>query len=426
MKTYKINFLILMILVSSIGIFNSCEKQKIFPVADSPVGELHNIMDHYYLWNDSFPNVDAGDYSNPQDLLEALRYTPRDKWSYISTKAEQSQFYDEGTYVGHGFSYAFDSNNKMRISYVFQTSSFYNAGITRGWIVNKINGTPVDINSNISSLLGSSDIGITNNFEFESLAGEIVTQSFSKELITMNTVLHKSVISVDTKKVGYLVFESFINPSIDELTSAFSYFQAQNITDLVIDLRYNGGGLMSVVEHLASLIIPDRLNNQLFLTYIHNNDLTSENYSYNFELNSNSLRFEKVYFITTKGSASASEAIINGLDPYLDIFIVGDDTYGKPVGMYSFESNLSDYLYVPITFKIINSAGYGEYYDGLEANAYADDDLTRDFGDPDESSLAEALYHIRYGSFSSKKSKSTIKRQPVREIRTLKDELNAF
>ncbi|OFX21564.1 MAG: hypothetical protein A2041_01250 [Bacteroidetes bacterium GWA2_31_9b] len=426
MKTFKTNYLILMIIISSVLTFNSCEREKIFPEADNSVEELYNIMDYYYLWNDSLPTVDVEDYSKPEDLLEALRYTPRDKWSYISTKQEESQYYDEGTYTGHGFSYSADMDGKIRISYLFESSSLNDAGIKRGWIINKINGTPIDENSDVSSLLGASTIGVTNSFEFESPAGTILNQSFSKELITINTVLHKSVITVDTKKVGYLVFESFINPSIDELTDAFIYFKAENVTDLIVDLRYNGGGLMSVVEHLASLIIPDRLNNQLFLTYIHNHDLTSENFSYNFKLSSYSLGLEKVYFIATNGSASASEAIINGLDPYLDILIIGDDSYGKPVGMYSFESNVSDYVYVPITFKIINSAGYGEYYDGLTADAYADDDLTHDFGDVNESSLAEALYHIRNGSFSSKKSKLTIKRQPKKEIRTPKDELGAY
>lgn len=415
-----------MILISSVLSFNSCDREKLFPAAKNSVEELYNIMDYYYLWNDSLPSINVNDYSNPEDLLEALRYTPRDKWSYISTKQEESQYYDEGTYTGHGFSYSADNDGKIRISYLFQSSSLIDVGIKRGWIINKINGTSIDENSDISSLLGESTIGITNSFEFESPTGVIVNQSFSKEIITINTVLHKSVITVDAKKVGYLVFESFINPSIDELTDAFIYFKAENVTDLIVDLRYNGGGLMSVVEHLASLIIPDRLNNQLFLTYIHNNDLTSENFSYNFKLSSNSLGLESVYFIATNGSASASEAIINGLDPYIDVLIVGDDTYGKPVGMYSFESNVSDYVYVPITFKIINSTGYGEYYDGLTADAYADDDLTHDFGDVNESSLAEALYHVKNGSFSSKKSKFTIKRQPKKVIRSLKDELGAY
>lgn len=422
---HKFKFLIPGVLVLFLTI-NSCEREDIFPTADNPIEEFVNIMDYWYFWNDSLPVINLTEYSDPKALLEDIMYTPRDKWSYISTKQEESEYYDEGTYIGHGFGYAPDPDGKIRISFVFKSSDLYTDGIVRGWKINKINGTQVDENSDISNLLGSSTIGVSNTFEFESPTGTILTRTFSKKQQTINTILHKSVITAGTKKVGYFVFESFINPSEAELATAFAFFKTEGVNELIVDLRYNGGGLMEIANYLAGLIIPDRLNGELFLTYLHNNDRRSQNGSYKFKINSNSLKLEKVYFITTNGSASASEAIINGLDPYLDVYLVGDDSYGKPVGMYAFESKLSDYVYVPITFKIINSEGIGDYYEGLEADAYADDDVTHNFGDPAESSLAEALYHIEFGSFSVKKSKSEIKRLPKKSIRTVKEQLGAY
>jgi carboxyl-terminal processing protease len=421
---HKLKFLILGVFAIIISI-NSCEKEYIFSSADNPIEEFAEFIKYWYFWNDSLPKVNLTNYSNPEDLLEDIRYS-KDKWSYISTKQEENEYYNEGTYIGHGFAYAADNDGKVRISYVFQSSDLANDAITRGWKINKINGTSVDENSNISDLLGSSDIGVSNTFEFESPAAAILTRTYSKKEITINTVLYRSVITVGAKKVGYIVFESFINPSKTELNNAFTYFKSQGVTELIVDLRYNGGGLMDIANHLAGLIIPDRLNDDLFLKYIHNKDRTSQNGSYKFKVNSNSLKLERVYFITTNGSASASEALINGLKPYLEVYMVGDNSYGKPVGMYSFESRLSDYVYVPITFKIVNSEGIGDYYEGLSADAFADDDVTHDFGDIQESSLAEALNHIQYGSFTGKKSINTIKRMPKKRIRTLREELGAY
>lgn len=420
MKILVFGLLTLMITI------HSCERDYIFPSADNPIEEFVNIMDYWYFWNDSLPTINLKNYSNPEDLLEDIRYKPKDKWSYISTKQEEDEYYNEGVYIGHGFGYAVDNDGKIRISYLFQSSDLVNDGVTRGWKINKINGTAIDQNSNISSLLGASSLGVSNTFELESPESLVITKTYAKEEVTINTVLHKSVIDVGLKKVGYLVFESFINPSKTELSSAFTYFKSQEVSELIIDLRYNGGGLMDIANYLAGLIIPNRLDNELFLKYIHNKNRTSENGSYKFNVNANSLKLERVYFITSNGSASASEALINGLIPYLEVYMVGDDSYGKPVGMYSFRSKLSDYVYVPITFKIVNSDGEGDYYDGLPADAYAADDITHNFGDINESSLAEALYHIQYGSFSGKKLKEGIKRMPKKPMRSIRDELDAY
>jgi len=425
MKSNKLKLILASVWVVGSIIISSCEKEKIYSPNYNTVQELYSLMNEWYLWKDSISDVNPEGYEDVDKLLNAMRYSPRDKWSYISTVDEYAQYYEEGTYIGYGFGHSVDSEGNVRVTFVFEDSDLKDYGITRAWKINKINGVSIDENSNIAAMLGSEDIGVQNTIEFESPTGTIVSKTISKKLITMNTVSNQQVITSGSDKIGYFVFKSFIGPSIDELTETFSEFKSQRVNELVVDLRYNGGGRMDVVTYLAGLIIPDNLNGELFLKYEHNIDRSDQNSEYLFELETGSLKLDNVYFITGKGSASASEAIINGLDPYLNVYIVGDDTYGKPVGMYSFESRVSDLVYVPISFRLVNSDDFGGYYNGLKADSYVDDDLYSDFG-PDEAILKEVLYHIENGSFPSTKSSNDIFRKPIKEIRNLKDELGSI
>ncbi len=425
MKNKIYNLSLVLALLIGLVFINSCEKDKIYPPGSDTVSELYSIMNQWYYWKDSIPDVDPDDYTNPNDLLEAMRYEPRDKWSYITTQEAHSQYYEEGTYVGYGFGYAPDSDGNIRITFLFDDSDLNDVGVQRAWIIKKINGNIVDENSNLSDLLGANEIGVSNTIEFESPTGVNVSETFMKKLVTINTVGYTSVIENGSNKVGYFVFKSFIGPSIAELNAAFGSFKTEGVNELVIDLRYNGGGKMDVVTHLAGLIIPDNVDGELFVKYVHNNDRSDMDEGVNFEKDLNSLGLNKVYFITSKGSASASEVIINGLDPHIDVYIVGDDTYGKPVGMYVFSSNVSNLVYVPISFKLVNALDYGGYYDGLEANSYVEDDISTNFG-IGEATLDEVLYHIENGSFSSTKSSYDIYRKPFKEIRNLKDEIGSI
>ncbi|HSH53362.1 MAG TPA: S41 family peptidase [Bacteroidales bacterium] len=417
-------FIWILMAILAISVY-SCEKEKIYS-DNQPTEEFYGLMDYWYFWKDSIPSVYSNDYSNAYDLLEAMRFQPKDRWSYITTQEAFNQYYQEGNYVGYGFGYAPDETGTIRITFLFADSDFAADGVTRGWMIKEINGVSVNQDSDLTELLGADEIGVSNHLVLESPDGDIVSRSYTKKLLAMNTVLYRNVITAGAKKIGYMVFKSFIEPSIAELDEAFNYFNTENVDELIVDLRYNGGGQMNVAMYLTGLIIPDELDNQLFLKYIHNNSRKDEDFSYKLAQEPNSVRLNKVYFITSKASASASEAIINGLIPYMDVYLIGDDTYGKPVGMYSFFSNVSNLAYVPVTFKIINANGDGEYYNGLQANSYADDDITKNFGNLNEACLEEALYHIENGSFSSIKSAAEIKRRFKIEYNNLKDEIGAI
>ncbi|HPV57934.1 MAG TPA: S41 family peptidase, partial [Tenuifilaceae bacterium] len=140
----------------------------------------------------------------------------------------------------------------------------------------------------------------------------------------------------------------------------------------------------------------------------HNDKLSRENSYITFNTENNSLQLNKVTFITTQGSASASELLINGLKPFLDVTLVGEKTHGKPVGMYTFTFNdpSIDWAFVPICFTMRNANNEGDYYDGIPVNINAADDITLPFGDVNEASLNAALLNI--GVTLPKSSKSLV------------------
>lgn len=403
----------------------SCEEEKIEKPDANSVEELQEILEAWYLWNDELPTIEPKNYDNPVELMNAVRYLPQDRWSYVTTIAEFEAYYESGAYVGYGYSQGFDVDGKLRVVYVFEDSPLQEYGVERGWIIQKINNEMITTSSDINALLGPDTPGLVTDFVFINPDGDLITASVAKREITMNTVLHTEIKEVGARKVGYLVFKSFIGPSIEELSEAFSTFKANNVDELILDLRYNGGGRMDVTSHLAGLIAPKSLEGEIFAQYEHNTMRESENSSYPFEISDTTLALDRLYVIATRNTASASEALINGLDPFIDVHVVGDNTYGKPVGMYVFYSEEDYYAYVPVTFRISNANGYGAYFEGLAASAYASDNIAVEFGSINEDCFATALGHIETGSFPSLKSSGEIFHLPKREYNSLKDEIGA-
>jgi hypothetical protein len=229
-------------------------------------------------------------------------------------------------------------------------------------------------------------------------------------------VLHKSVIASGGKKVGYIVFNQFFgSPSRTELQNAFSYFTGEGINELVVDLRYNPGGSTDTQDLLANLIAPASASNKVMYKYVFNSSLQKGNFplfkkktgadnasfseannTQNFSI-TGSLNLSRVFFIVTGSSASASELLINNLKPFMDVKLIGDTTYGKPVGF--FPVNVFDYAIYPISFKTVNSAGNADYYNGFAPDKVAPDGINKNWGDVTEPSLASALKYITTGSF---------------------------
>jgi len=191
-----------------------------------------------------------------------------------------------------------------------------------------------------------------------------------------------------------------VRPSEAALNEAFAALRAAGATELVLDLRYNGGGLVDIAVHLSSLIGGSRTSGQVLLNYVHNDRVGPVlNKTTRFTNPEQALNLSRLFVITTRGSASASELVINGLRPYMPVVVIGDTTYGKPVGQYGF--TFCDKVLAAVNFSVKNANLEGDYFDGIAPTCAASDDASHPLGDPAEGSFAEALTFIRTGACSA-------------------------
>jgi C-terminal processing protease CtpA/Prc len=383
--------------------FVQCKKEEVEPgdtFEEMARDQFYQLMQDWYLWYKEMPDVDVENYASAYELLEALRYLPVDVWSYITTKEEWDAFYEQGAYAGHGFGYTYDGNGKAWIIFVFRDSDMYPEGVERGWQILKINGSTIEPFTNITTYMNGTDAGTVDVFEFRRPDGSTVNVTSTRKEIVMNTVLHADTLHVGGEIVGHMVFKSFIEPSIEELDSVFSAFKAHGVTRLIVDLRYNGGGRVDVAVKLASLISGSDQAGNVFIKYTHN-DKQSATYdqSVYFDNESNALDISEVIIFTTRSTASASEIIINGLKPYMDVVTIGDNTYGKPVGMYAW-TYAEELVFVPVSFRTVNANDEGDYYNGLSPDSFVQDGYEYAFYDRNENYLKEAIYYISTSSFT--------------------------
>ncbi len=363
---------------------------------------VRQVLDEYYLWYHELPDASPSLYDSPEDYLEAVRFRPLDNsFSHIASAQVTTAFYSNSQFIGIGFSSRLLSPEEYRIAQVFPSSPASDAGLARGDYLLAVDGRPVPeliANGELNAALGPSEIGYTLELSWRSLTGMESSALVKKRPVTIPTVSQTAIFNVNGLPVGYVHFRNFVEPSIPALNAAFAELRRQGVVDLILDLRYNGGGLVSVAQHLASLIGGLRTNMRVFVDYIHNDKQTARNRQVRFELPAEAMSAPRVVIITSPSSASASELVINGLDPFIPVTLVGRQTFGKPVGQYGFE--FCEKVFFPVSFKSVNSVGEGEYYDGLPVDCSVRDGLDKPLADPEEASLAEALYHLGNGACS--------------------------
>jgi C-terminal processing protease CtpA/Prc len=388
-----------------------------------------------YLWQEVIPAYETFNpkqYLGSTELLSGTavmgairKLQPLDRFSFVTTR-ETSEGLQTGDSKDFGFFVKAASIDKTEpydslkwfVTYVYDKSSAGLAGISRGWYINKINNTAITYTQSSINLLNDIFFGNSTNasFEFVKTDGSTNTANLLKTSYVSNSVLHKSVINTGGKKTGYIVFNQFFGePSRAELQNAFSYFNSQGVKELIVDLRYNPGGSTETQDVLANLIAPASASNKVMYKYIFNSSLQKGNFpllkqktgygNHVFEAanntqefsNTGSLNLSRVFFIVTGSTASASELLINNLKPYMDVKIIGDTTYGKPVGF--FPVNVFDYSIYPISFKTVNSAGNADYYAGFAPDKSAPDGVNKNWGDVTEPCLESALRFINTGSY---------------------------
>jgi len=472
MKTRFFSFRNLFVLVVVSTVFTACKKKNDTSLTPVAVGtrtqlsldSLFLYAKETYLWNDVLPTYDqfnprkytslSTELANlqkelfdisqlkintvtglPFEFVSSSSGTP--KYSFISTTTtgKISTVTLEG--IGDDFGFAFTSvaADDIRIRFVNPGSPADGAGLARGYRLVKMNGKAVRADS-------QSDIDLINaafNQQTMTMNLQKPDQSFIDVSLTKpasytaGPVYKKAILDAGTKKVGYLAFARFSNLTNSQavLDQAFSEFASAGVTNIIMDLRYNGGGYVETAQYLSNLIIPSNLNGSLMYTEHYNqlmqtgkapilshqvvvdgngkpipfNGRSATYADVDFSVAKNTYNFSKkglldnvknVYFIVTGSTASASELVINNLKPYLNVKLIGAKSYGKPVGFFGIR--IDKYTVYMSQFQSMNSTGQGDYFDGFPPDFASTDDVTRNFGDPNEVSTAKALQLIKDGT----------------------------
>ncbi|MEO3878117.1 S41 family peptidase [Rheinheimera fenheensis] len=379
-----------------------------------------------YLWYRDLPaSINPDSFNSPSALLEAVA-APQDRYSFILTRQEYEDRFINATFFGYGFSSSrADNNTSLQIAYVYDDGSAAQNGLRRGDKIIEIEGVSVaewlsrlDAGTATNDdVYGPNEDGVMRNFVWRKPDGTELSADFVKSEVTTNTVLHRSVRNVDGTLVGYLVFNTFIELSESELETAFADFAAQGVDELVLDLRYNGGGLIRVANQLATQIAQNAVQNQVFVKYQYNDKNTAKNTTTRFALGAGRsvLNLPRVFVLTTQSSCSSSELVINSLAPFVDVVQIGDTTCGKPVGQQP--DIIGSFVLFAINFQTVNALDQGDYFDGLQPNCQVNDAITGDWGVETDPLYAEAISYMSSGSCSDVAVGSASIKPAVQKIR---------
>lgn len=386
-------------LLGTILLFSCNDKDEsvIYSSEDSVLIFVDKTMNDMYLWNEEIPDLDIFQYNSPSDLLEAMMYTPPDYWSFIEKKEIVDAMFDEGVYFGFGFLLKVDVEGFLRVALVYENSEAYRQGIRRGYIVNTLNDIPASLFDDFESFFDNNPATFTFGIYDDSY--QLLTITLEKSEIELNSVLFSNIYNVSGNQTGYIVYDSFLGYSKNELEEVIAYFKASNISELIVDLRYNGGGYISLAQEMCEIIMPAEAVGEICYSSVHNDNIgiiyDATSYLSESDLN---LDLDRVFFITTNYSASASELVINSLESHMEVLTIGSPTHGKPVGMYGFE--FQDWYLFPVTVQLLNADGYGDYFDGLSPDCFANDEVSKEWGDETEACLSQAFHYISNGSWN--------------------------
>lgn len=403
--------------VITLTVLASCNKevdeaQMAAQIEERVKTAIFTSMKEWYYWNDQLPQtINVNQFPTNAALLDGIIFKSLDKWSYITTQEAFNRAFT-GQNAGHGYGWGFDENEHLYILFVYKEAPAGKDGWQRGWRVLEVNNKPIaqykKADGSYDFQIGPNTVGLVNSFKFLLPDGTEVNRTIDKKEYQSNSVLDRNVINTGNKKIGYWVYNSFrASPNVSpvastEVDESFNYFQSQNIDELIIDLRYNGGGSVDVTAQILNYLVPTSGNNKVMYINTLNKTKSSQNSSINFA-KKGTLNLPRLFVITSRSSASASELLINCLEPYMEVILIGANTYGKPVGSfplarYNETLKNNNVEVVPITFAIANSLGKAEYYGGFPVDVSAADDPSKNWGHPTERRFKAAMDYILTGS----------------------------
>ena len=374
------------------------------PSSCSNDGQKQFVLDalyDWYLWNDQLPaNIDIADYATPEQLVTEVTETfgpqdamgnPVDRFSSVGSLAADQQFFGEGRYEGFGFSWR-EEDGDMRMTGVFVDSPAFPAGIRRGQTVLSLNGrtyASIQADEGINAFFDAND---TVTFEMQRLDTTTFSAAVTKDIVTIDPVPQWRTIDVGpgVPPIGYMEFRTFVSTADPKFDQAFADFIAAGVDDVVIDMRYNGGGLVATAELLGDYLGGFANDGLVFSNTEFNADRAADYNSTDFfSRRGNSLDTVRFIVIASRGTASASELVTNSLIPYADVWIVGDNTFGKPVGQVGID--FCEKILRPTSFRTTNANGDGDYFDGLPVDCPAADVLDIPVGDDTDPNIIAAV-----------------------------------
>lgn len=364
---------------------------------------LQAYMSENYFWAGRSPVAAPDDYADVDAYLDALRFKgdadePADRFSYIDTRASFDQFFVEGRTLGYGVSVnGVEGTLPLKIRYVDPESPAAAAGLRRGDTVVAANGTPA------AQLVASKDFSVLSPArENEVLTLDVESGGVARKVpLTSTTYKLVSVTATSVfplangSKAGYLSLKDFITQAETPLAESIAQIRQAGATELILDLRYNGGGRVSTAAQLGSLVTGATHAGKLFTQLVFNPRRQSLNSNYWLQ-NRPGPAFPRVVVLTGSRTCSASEMVVNGLKPYAEVVTIGGTSCGKPVGFTP--QDWCDNVYSIVNFESLNANGQGRYYDGLPLTCPVTDDFNRDLGDRAEKLTAAAIGYLETGT----------------------------
>ncbi|MGL4632539.1 MAG: S41 family peptidase [Leadbetterella sp.] len=377
---------------------------------------IYETMKQYYLWESDMVTKEKSDLSlDPEKYFYSIlyKYDEVDRFSWIEKDAAALQASLAGVSKVAGISYArVDANESktnvaLSINYALKGSPAEKAGIKRGDLIVAINGTPLT-KDNVSTLFASDNLTFTLGefIKANDIKSTNKVISLTKQEIQTQAVQFSSIQEISGKKIGYLQYIRFLSDSDSKLRETFGEFKKAGINELVLDLRYNPGGAISSADILSSLIVKNLRPGTLMSKQVWNTAMTKDykaRYGNNvFDTNwrnepNNLTTINRVYVLTSNGTASSSELVINHLKPFMDVILIGDNTVGKNVGSITLSDTKKRWGWglQPIVLKTANALGQSEYgtKDGFTPNYKVADDVipAKPFASMEEPLFAAAV-----------------------------------
>lgn len=401
--------------VAAVG-FTACKKDN----SSSGGGTGKSIVDSsvliardYYLWYNQIPaNFSTSGFSDPNDVMEGIRpysmesgFTSAvDRWSFGVLKTEWDKV-SSGIAGDIGIGIFFRNATDLRVTHVEPGSVAGQAGVQRSWRITKINGN-TDINTEdatisriVAAIYGTSPVSIS----FTKPDGANVDLNLTPGTYTEQPLVLDTVYNNGAQKIGYFVLNSFlgdVNTMKAAFANSFQAFSSAGVTDMIVDLRYNGGGYVALQEELANYLVPAAKSGSVMYRETFNDKLTQYNRTVNFA-KKGGVALQKIVFILSQNTASASEALVNIMRAEMtDVKLVGPShSHGKPVGFFNIP--VGDWYVFPVSIRIVNAKNEGNYFDGFAPDKIVADGLDKPWGDLSEDCLASAYAYLTTGNLRS-------------------------